>query len=194
MLKRRPADIQREIKIDAWIFDEADDLGGKLLESRIIADLRPTVLDDFGLAAALRLQVEERQADGWQIVYHETLAGERLPPMVETALFRVAQEALTNVRKHAGTTRVRITLARDAQAVYLTVHDRGAGFAPDAERRGGPPGERVGLAGMRERVALLGGRCQVDSRPGAGTRVVAWVPLAGQGEATDGYRDTPLHQ
>src|SRR5438045_1331658 len=67
---------------------------------RLIAGLRPTVLDDFGLATALRLQVEAYRADGWMVTYDETLGPERLPPTLETTLFSVAQEALTNVRKH----------------------------------------------------------------------------------------------
>src|SRR5205085_6223363 len=73
---------------------------------RVVANLRPTTLDDFGLAAALRLQVEELRDEGWQVSYQEALGPARLPSLVETALFRVAQEALTNVRKHAHTTQV----------------------------------------------------------------------------------------
>ena len=144
---------------------------------RVIADLRPTVLDDFGLSTALRRQVDALRAEGWQVSYEEALGPERLPPAVETALFRVAQEALTNVRKHAGTTRVHLSLRRKGRAVRLEVQDWGQGFRPTAPRDAAGPGERVGLPGMQERVALLGGRCRVQSRPGAGTRVVAEVPL-----------------
>jgi signal transduction histidine kinase len=144
---------------------------------RVIADLRPTALDDFGLATALRLEVEALCADGWQATYQEALGAERLPPAVETALFRVTQEALTNVRKHAGTTRVHVALRRQGRSVRLEVQDWGRGFGPAVGRAGAGPGERVGMSGMQERVALLGGRCQVRSRPGAGTRVAAEVPL-----------------
>jgi signal transduction histidine kinase len=144
---------------------------------RVIADLRPTVLDDFGLAIALRRQVEALQAEGWEIRYDEAVGAERLPPPIETALFRVAQEALMNVHKHAGTTRVQMTLRRRGPRVRLEVRDQGAGFRPAAASAGTGPGERVGLTGMQERVALLGGRCTVRSRPGAGTRVVAELPL-----------------
>ena len=150
---------------------------------RVVAGLRPTALDDFGLAAALRLQVEDLQGDGWEISFDEALGPERLPLALETALFRVAQEALTNVRKHAGTTRVRVVVERRDGLVRLEVRDWGRGFAPDAVDPGTGPGERVGLPGMRERIALLSGRCEVLSRPGAGTGVVAEVPLVPAAEA-----------
>jgi PAS domain S-box-containing protein len=150
---------------------------------RVVAGLRPTALDDFGLAVALRLLAEDLQGDGWDIACDEALGPERLPLAVETALYRVAQEALTNVRKHAGTTPVRVTLERSDRLVRLEVRDWGRGFAADAVEPGTGPGARVGLPGMRERIALLGGRCEVRSRPGGGTRVVVEVPLSRAAEA-----------
>jgi PAS domain S-box-containing protein len=142
----------------------------------VIADLRPTALDDFGLAAAVRLQVEKIGSEGSQVDYEEALGDERLPPEVETALFRVAQEALTNVHKHAPSARVRITLRRLNDSVRLHVRDWGPGFNPEKITDGGGPGERLGLSSMRERVALLGGHLEVHSRPGEGTEVVAEIP------------------
>jgi PAS domain S-box-containing protein len=142
----------------------------------VIADLRPTALDDFGLAAAVRLQVEKISSEGSQVDYEEALGNERLPPEVETALFRVAQEALTNVHKHAPSARVRITLRRPNDSVRLHVRDWGPGFNPEKITDGGGPGERLGLSSMRERVALLGGHLEVRSRPGEGTEVVAEIP------------------
>jgi PAS domain S-box-containing protein len=142
----------------------------------VIADLRPTALDDFGLAAAVRLQVEKISSQGSQVDYEEALGDERLPPEVETALFRVAQEALTNVHKHAPSARVRITLRRLNDSVRLQVRDWGPGFNPEKITEGGGPGERLGLSSMRERVALLGGHLEVHSRPGEGTEVVAEIP------------------
>jgi signal transduction histidine kinase len=142
----------------------------------VIADLRPTALDDFGLAAAVRLQVEKISSEGSQVDYEEALGNERLPPEVETALFRVAQEALTNVHKHAPSARVKITLRRLNDAVRLQVRDWGPGFNPEKITDGGGPGERLGLSSMRERVALLGGHLEVHSRPGEGTEVVAEIP------------------
>jgi PAS domain S-box-containing protein len=142
----------------------------------VIADLRPTALDDFGLAAAVRLQVEKISNQGSQVDYEEALGDERLPPEVETALFRVVQEALTNVHKHAPSDRVRITLRRLNDTVRLQVRDWGPGFDPQKITGGGGPGERLGLSSMRERVALLGGHLEVHSRPGEGTEVVAEIP------------------
>jgi PAS domain S-box-containing protein len=143
---------------------------------RVIAGLRPTVLDDFGLAQALRLEVEALNTDGWSVSYREAIGPERLPAMIETALFRVGQEALRNVRKHAGQTRVDVSLTRHGESVRLAIQDWGRGFRPAAVVANGPS-ERVGLAGMQERIALLRGRCLVTSRPGAGTRVRVDVPL-----------------
>jgi PAS domain S-box-containing protein len=142
----------------------------------VIADLRPTALDDFGLAAAVRLQVEKISSEGSQVDYEEALGNDRLPPEVETALFRVAQEALTNVHKHAPSARVKITLRRLNDAVRLQVRDWGPGFNPEKITDGGGPGERLGLSSMRERVALLGGHLEVHSKPGEGTEVVAEIP------------------
>jgi PAS domain S-box-containing protein len=144
---------------------------------RVIGGLRPTALDDFGLAAALRLEVEALRSEGWDISYVERLGEERLPPTLETALYRVTQEALTNVRKHADTTCVRLSLGRLGQEVRLRVRDRGKGFSEAELNRTGGAGERVGISGMEERVALLGGEFRVCSRPGSGTLVVAKVPL-----------------
>ncbi len=147
-------------------------------EARIVvANLRPTALDDFGLAAALKLEVETLRREGWEIDYCQEFGGERLPAPVETALFRMAQEALNNVRKHAGTTKVKIVLGRSEQIVRLEVQDRGQGFDPKAVPNHGGADERVGLVGMRERITLLGGEFTIESAPGAGTRVMAAVPL-----------------
>jgi signal transduction histidine kinase len=144
---------------------------------RTIAELRPTALDDFGLATAIRLEVDARRAEGWDITYDVELDPERLPPPIETALYRVLQEALTNVRKHADTRRAYVALSRSGGDVRLEVRDWGAGFDPSAAAAGTTPGEQVGLASMYERVRLLGGRCQVKSQPGGGTQIVAEVPL-----------------
>src|SRR5437016_12415653 len=95
----------------------------------------------------------------------------------ETALFRVAQEALTNVRKHAHGRQAWIRLDRAGQVLRLAVEDWGRGFVPETVMSGGGAAARVGLASMQQRVAWLGGQCTVQSRPGAGTRVLVEVPL-----------------
>jgi len=142
----------------------------------VIADLRPTALDDLGLGAAVRLQVEKIRGEGSQVDYEESLGDERLPAEVETALFRVTQEALTNINKHAPAARVKITLQRLNDTVRLQVRDWGPGFTPEKTTDGGGPGERLGLSSMRERVALLGGNLEIHSRPGEGTEIIAEIP------------------
>jgi signal transduction histidine kinase len=145
---------------------------------RLIAGLRPTVLDDFGLATAIRLEIEALRGEGWQVTYEEDLGDQRLASQIETALFRVAQEALTNVRKHAGRARVAVSLEQREGLVRLEVRDWGRGFGVLGPQDRPRPGERVGLLSMHERVALLGGHCTVNSQPGDGTQVIAEVPLA----------------
>jgi signal transduction histidine kinase len=145
---------------------------------RLIAGLRPTVLDDFGLATAIRLEVEALRSEGWQVAYDEDLGDQRLPSQIETALFRVAQEALTNVRKHAGRARVSVALGQHGDMIRLEVRDWGRGFEALGPHDRPRPGERVGLLSMHERVALLRGSCTVTSQPGEGTQVIAEVPLA----------------
>jgi signal transduction histidine kinase len=143
---------------------------------RVIAGLRPAALDDLGLAAALRLELDALLDDGRQVTYDEELGSERLPATLETTLFRVAQEALTNIRKHAGSTPVLVALQRHEHAIRLEVRDWGAGFvlAPDGRIS---RGEQVGLSAMHERMALVGGTCAITSQPGAGTRVMVEAPV-----------------
>jgi PAS domain S-box-containing protein len=145
---------------------------------RVISDLRPTVLDDFGLSSAIRSEVERLHADGWQVHFEDTLEERRLPESLETTLYRVTQEALTNVRKHAQTTWVRIEL-EIGEKLYLRVRDFGCGFEVDALQDGsaGGPGERVGFYSMQEQLALVGGELKIHSRPGTGTLITAEVPL-----------------
>jgi signal transduction histidine kinase len=145
---------------------------------RLIAGLRPTALDDFGLATAIRLEIEALRGEGWQVSYDEDLGDQRLASQIETALFRVAQEALTNVRKHAGRAHVAVSVEQHEGLVRLEVRDWGRGFGVPGPQDRPRPGERVGLLSMHERVALLGGHCTVNSEPGAGTQVIAEVPLA----------------
>jgi signal transduction histidine kinase len=146
-------------------------------ESRkIIAGLRPTALDDFGLAAAISLEVERFREEGYEVHYEEKLGDERLSATIEIALFRVVQEALTNVRKHAQTRRIRVELRRRGDEIYLEVRDFGRGFDLTVVSVENGPGERVGLAGMRERVSALGGKLEIDSRPAVGTSVNVIVP------------------
>jgi PAS domain S-box-containing protein len=149
---------------------------------RIIAALRPEVLDDFGLPAALYQEVEELRGKGWQVDYLEELGEERLPVAIEVALFRVAQEALTNARKHAQTCRALIELRRQNGLVSLEIRDWGRGFDPDALNTREGPGEWVGISGMRERIGMLGGEFELRSRLGEGTSIRVQVSLPAFGE------------
>jgi PAS domain S-box-containing protein len=160
--------------------ERAMDLARRAVQEvrRVIGGLRPTALDDFGLAAAIQMHVAALRADGWEVTYRQTLDAERLPPAIETVIFRVAQESLTNIRKHAKTTRAHLELDHHGAALRLIVQDWGCGFDTSALRDGVGLGEHIGLRGMRERIALLGGQWSIDSRPGLGTRVVAMVPLS----------------
>jgi signal transduction histidine kinase len=143
---------------------------------RIMATMRPPVLEERGLVSALCDYVEMvRQQAGIACTLAADLP-ERLPEDQEIVLYRVAQEALTNVARHARASKARVELSETADGVVLEVHDDGVGFDPEAELRGGL--DHFGLAGMRERVELAGGTWTVWSRPGAGTVLTATLPRA----------------
>ncbi len=141
---------------------------------RLAVELRPSALDDFGLAPALeRLAEAFGEQSGIAVDIQTNLDSQRLAPEVETALYRIVQEALTNVAKHAEATRVSIVVTRRESSVTAVIEDDGQGFGA-----GGGSGDGLGLVGMKERVGLLGGRLALESTEGAGTTVVAEVPVA----------------
>jgi signal transduction histidine kinase len=140
---------------------------------RLAVELRPSALDDFGLVAALeRLTASISEQTGIGIDFEPALTAERLPEEVETALYRIVQESLTNVVKHAKARNVSVLLTLKDSAVKAVIEDDGRGFDP-AERTG----EGFGLVGMSERLALLGGRLEIESSEDAGTTIAAEVPL-----------------
>jgi PAS domain S-box-containing protein len=145
-------------------------------------ELRPSVLDQIGLDAALQSFVLE-WSDHFGIEAHYHGPGEsalRLPPEVETNLYRILQEALQNVHKHAGATRVSVILEwRDGQ-VSLIVEDNGQGYDPDAEEEAGS-NNGMGVTNMRERAALFGGELVIESTPGQGTTIFVRAPVAESG-------------
>jgi PAS domain S-box-containing protein len=155
---------------------------------QLALDLRPTALDDFGLEAALANYAEEWGARaGVEVDFHATgLGAGRLPAATETALYRVAQEALTNVLKHARAGRVSVVLQATPGQVVVAVEDDGCGFDPEPALLEWTGEHRLGILGMRERVALLGGDLTIDSGAGRGTSLIARVPLA---PATEEARD-----
>ena len=139
---------------------------------RLAVELRPKALDDFGLVPALERLVENfGEQTGVQVDFVEQLGPERLPEEVETALYRITQEALTNVVKHAQARRVSIVLTKREGSVTVLIEDDGKGF--EGSRDGGG----LGLLGMNERLALIDGRLTVESQEGAGTTIAAEVPL-----------------
>jgi signal transduction histidine kinase len=139
---------------------------------RLAVELRPSALDHFGLEAAVeRLAETFREQSGLAVDLETQVGSERLTSEAETTLYRVIQEGLTNIVKHAGATRVSILLQRKDTTVVAVIEDDGAGFDPSTTRE-----DALGLAGMRERVSLAGGRLQVESTPGSGTTLVAEVP------------------
>lgn len=150
-------------------------LTGRTLEEvrRLSMDLRPAVLDDLGLIPAIRWCVKEcAEQKGTEVNFNTTGSLGRLPSEVEIVLYRAVQEGLTNIVRHAQAQRAEINLARGPRAVWLTIIDDGRGFESNDRNSKG-----LGLAGMQERVALIGGRLQVDSEAGGGTRIFIEIPL-----------------
>ncbi|TVO58768.1 CHASE3 domain-containing protein [Denitromonas halophila] len=146
---------------------------GISLKRRIIDDLQPPLLRELGLVVALRSLAEDfAERSGAEL--HLDLPKGDLPLSAEAALalYRIAQEALTNIRRHAGARTVTVALSCKDEAVQLRIEDDGTGFVPARVGR-----RHYGLAGMRHRMQMFSGVCEIDSRPGAGTRIRARLPL-----------------
>ena len=174
-LQRRERDVSESIAL----------VDGAIARMRELAtDLRPPLLDEFGLEAALRWYVE-REAKRAGIAFRLSLAhlDERPPIAVETTCFRLAQEALTNVIRHAQARVVDVELSEATGTLQLVVRDDGQGFDVAAARRRATQGGSQGLLSMQERVALAGGELEIESAPGKGTAVRARLPLAAGGGA-----------
>ncbi len=139
----------------------------------LIVDLRPSLLDDLGLVPALQSQVQSfTQRTGVQADFVLNGRRQRVQPEIETIVYRIAQEALTNVTKHAQARRVTVQIGFDEHELHLEVRDDGRGFDAANGRR-----QVWGLLGMQERVALVGGSCVVQSQPGQGTAVQVTIPI-----------------
>lgn len=168
---RDPSEAQKHVR-------ELRDLTAQSLEEvrRVALELRPKILDDLGLGEALAWRVDE--LNGGQATHatlHISGIDQRLPRNIELVLYRVAQEALTNVARHAHAKNAGITLRREDHRVVLEIQDDGIGFDQGSvEARSG---RGLGLAGMRERLALVGGRLSIESSSGNGTQVDCIVPL-----------------
>jgi len=157
-------------------------------ESRnIIEDLRPAILDDFGIQAALRQKCEQLNTEGWNVNFHSSTPEdgykERPSREHEGALYRVFQETLTNIRKHARASRVDIQLniihkSQTPSCAQLIVTDNGIGFTPaDVQPHHNGPGSQIGLASRKELVEQLGGQFHINSAPGRGTTIITEIPM-----------------
>jgi signal transduction histidine kinase len=160
-------------RLEAAVEDTIEDIARDVEELRaLISELRPATLDQLGLVAALE-DLGERVEHGAEIDLEAELEVDegRLDPELETAVYRLVQEALNNVAKHAGADRVQLQIRSGEDRLAVLISDDGKGFDTKGEFSG------FGLAGMRERVELAGGELQVESMPGSGTRVAASMPL-----------------
>jgi signal transduction histidine kinase len=141
---------------------------------RLISGVRPPILDEEGIVAALdHLVNEERQRPGLTIEYFCQVEFARLAPILENAVYRIVQEGLANARQHSKGDRVWVELVQRGQLLYIEIRDGGVGFKPEALEFEG----HFGVAGICERVRLLGGNCSIQSAPGKGTRIAVELPL-----------------
>jgi len=145
---------------------------------RFSRDLRPSVLDDLGLLPALEWVTEDLKSTYWIEVGLKVLGDERrLFPETELLLFRIVQEALRNIAKHAEATKAEVEVKFDEDKVTVTISDNGKGFKPPESLGALTPTGKLGLAGMQERVQLLGGRLKLESKPGKGTKIFVEAPV-----------------
>jgi len=163
--------------LEAAVTQALEEMGHDIDELRgLITELRPATLDQLGLRAALEDLAERFEHSAEVAVAVElSIGAERLDPELETAVYRLVQESLTNVVKHAEAASVMLQVTVGDGRLDVLISDDGQGFDQAAQSSG------FGLAGMRERVELTGGELQVESKPGSGTKVMASVPLEGEG-------------
>jgi PAS domain S-box-containing protein len=151
-----------------------------LLRVRTLAlDLRPAMLDDLGLIAALRWYLDQQaHVSGLAAELRAEADSGRLPSEIETTCFRVVQEALANIVRHAHAQGVQVQVEQSAIAIRLAIQDDGIGFDAGQALARATQGTSGGLLGMQERVALCGGQLTIESAPGGGTTIRVWIPLA----------------
>ncbi len=178
-LQRLSAD--EEMKPQKWQ-GEITELTGVLNDQiqeirRILYDLRPIILDNYGLIPAVEAHVNHiSEKQDLPVELNISGVKQRLASKTEVALFRILQEALTNVIKHAGASHVKVSLELGEESVVLVVEDDGSGINNNHNDQKNPL-HRLGLAGINERALLLGGNCKIDSRPGKGTKIKVSIPV-----------------
>jgi PAS domain S-box-containing protein len=190
---------------DGPLRDQEFERGSRLLREavnearRLISGLRPPVIDDLGVVAAVEYLINETRAELPNVEYVHRTTFNRLVPPLESAIFRIVQEALSNVRKHSGSRRARVELIESGGTLKLSIRDWGCGFNPAKVSR-----ERFGLQGIRQRARLLGTTATIESSPGKGALIAvdlpliraehdalkAKIPILGNGDSSDaGHRD-----
>jgi signal transduction histidine kinase len=179
-----PANGREQAHLRRYLTEARDIAAGTLQEiRRVIFDLRPTLLDDLGLAAAVDWYAKTSLSKaGIRPIVRANGLDSRLPQRVEVALYRLVQEAVTNVIRHSYARQCTVSLTWSDGTVYTSVEDDGRGFDPDKIDRLGE--EHLGIAGMQERVRSLDGQFAIDSRPGRGTRVQIRIPLTSEGASS----------
>ncbi len=146
---------------------------------RVIQGLRPAMLEEKGLIGAIKSLLPQRDDSRLKIRFKADVAFRRLDVYLETGIYRIVQEAVTNIRRHSQAERAEVRLAQIADRLDISVRDWGVGFDPTQVQD-----KRFGLKGICDRARLLGGSAQVDSQPGKGTRIAVSLPLASPRERT----------
>jgi signal transduction histidine kinase len=179
-------------EVDRLLAQGIEHVDGAIAEMRrLIADLRPTTLDELGLGAALEALAERLAASDTievemnvDLDFHSERTAYRLTREIEDTVYRLVQEALNNAARHGGTDRAKVDVTEDGGTLRVRVADKGEGFDPNVRTEG------FGLTGMRERVNLAGGRLELQSAPGKGTTIVAALPVRRREERDESARKT----
>jgi two-component system sensor histidine kinase DegS len=167
MLKAEISDLKRQVRLS---LEEV---------RKMIFNLRPMALDDLGFIPALRKFAQDFE-EKYKIRTRFELTGKelRLPSEMEAGIYRIVQEAFTNIHKHANASFVLLDVTIQPGELQIIIEDNGTGFSTkDLERDSAAEGERLGIVGMQERVELLEGEIRIESRPGEGTRIKIRVPI-----------------
>ena len=179
LLDRVMADVPRESLQFESLLDVEECLAQANSEGRrLLENLRPATIDELGLANALTLFLERMQREsGTEFEFdNQCQPGTRFPPEVRSNLYRILQEGVHNAVKHSGSSRIRVSLGMVDEEAWARVEDWGVGFEVEQTQEQSTSGH-MGLSSLRERVSLLGGRCQIASRPNQGTSIEVTVPL-----------------
>ncbi len=176
--------IGAQMLIEAFLTDQQDanmQQAGSLLRAaidesrRLINDLRPLVIDEHGVVNTIEfLRAEEERRGGLSVQFFHHVSFDRLPPLLEGAVYRIVQECLTNARRHSGSAEVEVWLHEDSGSLRLIVRDYGCGFDPAKV-----PDDRFGLESISKRTQIFGGTSKIESHLGEGTTVRVEIPLKG---------------